>query len=276
MSQSNCRPSPLAGSWYPGQPDALRALVSTFLDAVPTLTLSDTLIGVLAPHAGLRYSGAVAAHAFALVRGMRVETVVVIGPLHRPIAGAWEAVLTTGHVAYQTPLGDVPIDREAVDILTRDVGAGQVRFDPEHSVEIELPFLQATLQPGWRLLPIMLQQQTVGIARQVSQVLSQLAETRRLLLVASSDLSHFYDQRTADRLDGIILDAVTRLDGEAIITLDQSGQAFACGRGAIATVIETVKRHPSAQARVLRHATSGAVTHDYREVVGYAAAAFTA
>ena len=158
-SPSEVRTSPLAGRWYPAQADSLSAMMDEFLEVVPPQTVDGKLLGLLAPHAGYRYSGPVAAYAFALVKGMSFDTVVVIGPMHQVMPGA---VLTTAHSAYETPLGTVPVDREVIEALGQRVHLTAVRNDPEHSVEIELPFLQHVLEPGFTFVPLMLRDQSAA------------------------------------------------------------------------------------------------------------------
>src|SRR5262245_32415123 len=138
-SATDPRPSPLAGKWYPGSAEALTSMLDRFLRAVRLPATNPRPMGLLAPHAGLKYSGPVAAHSYSLVRDMAFDTVVVIGPMHHPIDGS---VLTSAHTHYETPLGCVEIDRAALTNLARAVPLTALRNDPEHSVEIELPFLQ--------------------------------------------------------------------------------------------------------------------------------------
>src|SRR5437899_997863 len=128
-SMLDVRPSPLAGKWYPGQSDALVAMLDEFLAAAKPPSVEGEIVGLLAPHAGYRYSGPVAAHAYRLVQDQTFDTVAVIGPMHHPLPGA---VLTTGHDAYQTPLGTVAVDQEALDAISKKVRLTPVRNDPEH------------------------------------------------------------------------------------------------------------------------------------------------
>src|SRR6266542_5854641 len=142
------RPSPIAGKWYEGDPKMLARIVDGYLDEAQLPELDGEVIAVVAPHAGHTYSGAVAGYAFAALRGRTPDLVAVVAPMHHPYS---EHVLTTAHEAYSTPLGNVPVDKDALHeldaILNSEVGFGlsPVQNDPEHSLEIELPFLQRTL-----------------------------------------------------------------------------------------------------------------------------------
>lgn len=277
---SDIRPSPLAGLWYPARANDLRTMLENFFEqAAQKQTHSpppaEGITGLLVPHAGLRYSGPVAAHAFAAVRGQAFERVVIIGPLHYqlPTSGLKE-ILTTAHTAYETPLGIIPVDQEAIAALAHKLPLSPIRADPEHSIEIELPFLQHILAPDFRLIPIMLRDQSQQTARNLADALAEILHDRRTLVLASSDLSHFYPQEVAQQLDSKMLTCVAAMDGTRVIEYDETGVAFACGHGAIATVIYMLQSWGKARADVMNYATSGDVNGDYERVVGYGAATF--
>lgn len=264
------RPSPIAGRWYPADPLRLARSIDDYLDRATVPPIDGKLMGVLAPHAGHRYSGPVAGHAFKAVRGLPVDVVALVGPSHYP----YEAdIVATAHAAYETPLGLVPVDREALAALQRMLPIRLVRTDPEHSLEIELPFLQRALG-DFRLIPLALVDQSFDLAQQVGYALADLLAGQRALAVASSDLSHFYPQDIAHRLDQVILDAVGRFDPAAVIEAEEKGIGFACGRGAIAAVMVAARALGADTAQVVGYGTSGDITHDYSQVVGYGAALF--
>jgi AmmeMemoRadiSam system protein B len=264
------RPSPIAGRWYPADPPRLARSVDEYMEQADVPALPGALVGVLAPHAGHRYSGPVAGHAFKLTRGLDVEAVALVGPSHYPYDAP---VVTTAHEAYQTPLGQVPVDHTALTALGRLVPLKAVRRDPEHSLEIELPFLQRALGE-FRVIPLALVEQSYEMAQALGQALADTLAGARALLVASSDLSHFYPQGVAQRLDKTMLDAVARFDPAAVIQAEMDGSGFACGRGAIVAVMIAARALGADAAQVIGYATSGDVTHDYQQVVGYGAAAF--
>jgi AmmeMemoRadiSam system protein B len=266
------RPSPIAGRWYPGDPRQLAAAVDEFVTRAQVPPIPGQLIGLLTPHAGHRYSGPVAGHAFRALQnsGLKVDIVVVIGPSHYPYPAP---VITSGHDAYETPLGDVPVDRATLETLAHRIPLEQIRRDPEHSLEIELPFLQRTLG-DFRLVPLALVDQSLDTAQQVGHALADLLAGENAVLVASSDLSHFYPQALANKLDQVVLDAVAAFDPEQVIQIEEQGRGFACGRAAIAAVMIAARELGADTAQVLNYATSGDVTHDYQQVVGYGAAAF--
>jgi AmmeMemoRadiSam system protein B len=275
------RPSPIAGRWYPAEAKALRQAVDGYLEAAPSLAAPapDDILGLLAPHAGLMFSGPVAAHAFGAVRGANVDVVALVCPSHFHADGP---ALTTGHQAYATPLGVVAVDGAAVSTVRAALAARlgllperalvAIRDDQEHAIEIELPFLQRSLAGEFSLLPIMLRDQSSAMAQALGQVLAQVLAGRRALLVASSDLSHYYPQPQAELLDAEMLRQVAALDPSGVLETQAAGRGQACGPGAIAAMLWAARALGAGQARVVRHATSGDVSGDFEQVVGYGAA----
>lgn len=269
------RPSPIAGAWYEGNPDALRRAVDSYLDRARLPDLPGEVVAVIAPHAGHIYSGPVAGYAFAAVRGRRPDLVAVISPMHRPY---YEHLLTTAHEAYATPLGKIPVDAEALAALDAALAARRaprlaaVAYDQEHSLEIELPFLQRALADDFRLLPVMVRAQEPVISQALGEALADVLRGRNVLLVASTDLSHFYDQETAKKLDAEILRCLEAFDPDALFEAKRSGKGFACGHAATAAVLWAARALGADTVKVLFHATSGDVTGDYASVVGYGAA----
>ncbi len=247
-----------------------------YLDGAQLPELKGSVVAVVGPHAGHRYSGPVAGYSFAAVRGAKPDLVAVLSPFHNFHS---EALLTTSHEAYATPLGSVPVDRKAVAALDTALQAQagleltRIANDPEHSLEIMLPFLQRALQSKWQLLPVMVRAQDVETCRQLGLMLAQAAGGRDALLVASTDLSHYYDQQTALTLDRAMLSRLEAFDPESLFDLERSGRGYACGLGALTAVMWAAHELGANKVEILRHATSGDVTGDYSAVVGYGAAA---
>lgn len=264
------RPSPIAGTWYEGKANALAQSVDQYLNKASLPALDGEVVAVIAPHAGHRYSGAVAGYAFAALRSRSPELVAVISPFH---SLAPYPLLTTAHDAYGTPLGAVEVDKAALAELSHlDIPITPVVADREHSLEIELPFLQRALSGEFKLLPIMIHAQQVDVARKLGLALAKVLKGRNALLVASTDLSHFHDQHTAERFDREMLRRFESFDPESIFEAEQSGKAFACGHGAVAAVFWAARELGANKVKVLQHATSGDVIGDYSSVVGYGAA----
>jgi AmmeMemoRadiSam system protein B len=270
------RPSPLAGRWYDANPEILARKVDEYLDSAQLPDLDGEVIAVLAPHAGHTYSGPVAGYAFAALRGHSPDLVAIIGPMHHPYV---EPLITTAYEAYSTPLGEVPVDKDALReldvILKSELGFGlsPVQRDPEHSLEIELPFLQRSLSSNWKLLPVMDRAREPHVSRALGKALAQVLRDKNFVMVASTDLSHFYNQQAALNFDRAMLNTVESFDPAAAFDLERAGKGFACGLGAFTAVMWAARELGADKVIILRHSTSGNVTGDYASVVGYGAAA---
>jgi AmmeMemoRadiSam system protein B len=272
---TDIRPSPIAGTWYPGSSSALARSVDQQLAEAETAPPSGTVVGLIVPHAGHIYSGLVAACAFNVLRGLNPKIVAIVSPLHQYHPGQ---LLTTGHAAYATPLGTIPVHHELVSRLAQrlsdDCGLSltRVRNDQEHSLEIELPFLQRVLSEPFELIPLMLRDQSPQVVESVGHSLAAILAGQSALLVASSDLSHFYPDAIARRMDAAVLARIQAFNPAAVLSAEEEGVGFACGRGAVAAVLWAARDLGADRVQVLRHATSGDVTGDTSAVVGYGAA----
>ncbi len=275
------RPSPIAGQWYEGNPQKLARTVDEYLNAAQLPALEGEVVAVIAPHAGHIYSGAVAGYAFAALRvaSSRLNTspklVAVLSPMHQPY---YEPLITTAHDAYATPLGNIPVDHDAVReldaLLKSEMGFGlsPVTRDKEHSLEIELPFLQRVFPYEWKLLPVMVRAQDPRVSQGLGNALAKVLRGKETALIASTDLSHFYDQHTANRLDAEMLRRFESLNPDSLFEAEQTGKGFACGHAAVAAVLWAARELGGNKVQILHHATSGDVTGDTSSVVGYGAA----
>jgi MEMO1 family protein len=265
------RPSPIAGTWYEGNAKSLAHTVDEYLNRAKLPDLDGEVVAVIAPHAGHRYSGGVAGYAFAALRSRSPDLVAVVSPFHNL---ARYPLITTAHDAYGTPLGNVEVDKSALADMSQvlDVPITPIFADREHSLEIELPFLQRVLADNFKILPIMIHEQEVDVARKLGLALAKVLQGKNALMVASTDLSHFYDQTMAERLDREMLRRFEAFDPESIFEAERTGKAFACGHAAVAAVLWAARELGANKVRVLQHATSGDVMGDYSSVVGYGAA----
>ncbi len=268
------RPSPIAGTWYSANPAALAAEIDGYMDAASLPELPGDVIAVIAPHAGYRYSGPVAGYAFKAVQGKTFDLAAVLSPMHHPYK---QSILTTAHRAYATPLGAVEVDCASLEHLNRLLEPGGQRLeavsgDPEHSLEIELPFLQRALAAPFTLLPVMLRVQNPRLVHELGLALAEVVKGRSCLLVASTDLSHFYPQQTAERLDSKIMAQIEAFSPDGLYQTALDGEGEACGLNAAAAVMWAARELGADKAVLLRHATSGDITGDKASVVGYAAA----
>ncbi len=271
METSIVRPSPIAGAWYESNPDRLAASIDSYLNDAQLPALRGEVIGLIAPHAGHRYSGHVAGYAFAAARGLSPDLVVVLSPFHN---FAPYPILVTAHAAYATPLGNIPVDSSALAELQANLEIPIIAIpnDKEHSLEIELPFLQRALRGEFSLLPLMIRAQEPFIAARLGEALAEILADKNMLLVASTDLSHFYDSKTAKKFDEEMLARFESFNPDLIFDAEQRGLGFACGHAAVATMLHAAKRLGASKVQTLKYATSGDITGDNSSVVGYGAA----
>lgn len=272
---SEVRPSPISGRWYEGDPQRLASVVDAYLDDAHLPEIKGQVLAVIAPHAGHIYSGRTAGYAFRAVMGNSYPLVVIFSPLH---GFHFEQVLVSAHQAYATPLGTIPIDEEAVESLDEELkkangpDLARIAFDQEHSLEIELPFLQRSLKGEFKLLPVMLRSQEPEIIKKLGLAVAEVVRERSCLLVASTDLSHFYDERTANQFDAEMLHQFESFSPANVFQAEKSGKGFACGLAAVAAVFWAARALGGTRVQVIHHSTSADETGDRSSVVGYGAA----
>jgi len=276
MGSAQVRRAAVAGSWYPGTASAIAREVEGYLAGARPPEVAGRLVGLVAPHAGLRYSGPVAGYSYGLLRGRSGLTAVLAGPSHR-VAFRGCAVYARGE--WETPLGTLPIDEElAAGLLDAAAGvhdAPQPHRD-EHSLEMQLPFLQH-LVPGLRIVPVLLgSQRREEVDALAGRLVRAVGSRRDVVLVASSDLSHYHPAPAANRLDALVVGDVERFDPDGLMTRLEDSWDHACGGGAIVAVMRACRALGADRATLLRYADSGdAGEHDKSRVVGYLAAAFS-
>ena len=271
------RRAAVAGSWYPGTASAITAEVDSYLEMARAASPPGRLVALVSPHAGLRYSGPVAAFGYALLRhAAEILSVVLVGPSHR---AAFVGVALHARGAWETPLGRVAIDEEAAQAL---LDADPVVFDDpglhrdEHSLEMQMPFLQR-LVPGLRIVPMLMGSQSRREVEALGAALGKALAGRQALLVASSDLSHYQPAAVANRLDAVVVDAVGRFDDESLLRRLETHENVACGGGPVVAVMKGARAMGADRATVLKYGDSGDVgERDKSHVVGYLSAAFTA
>ncbi len=270
------RRAAFAGSWYPLTASAIAAEVDRYLEAAGPVAVAGRLVGLVSPHAGLHYSGPVAAYGYSLLRGREPVSVVLVGPSHR---AAFEGVALHARGAWETPLGCAAIDEELAQAL---LAAAPVVFDDpgphrdEHSLEMQLPFLQRVM-PGLRIVPLLMGTQARDEVDALAVALAKAAAARNVLLVASSDLSHYQPAAVASRLDAEVIEDVRGLAAEALMHRLETRDNVACGGGPMVAVLKAACALGADHASVLRYADSGDVgERDKTHVVGYLAAALLA
>jgi len=273
-SISNVRPSPIAGSWYDRDPDRLRESIESYLNNAVIPEIQGDVVGLVAPHAGHIYSGATAGYAFKTVMSKSFDLVAVLSPYHD---FHFAPLLTTAHEAYQTPLGKMEVDRATLDkiekeLIPSDLSLTPIAQDREHSLEIELPFLQVALRQPFLLIPIMVRTQKPEQVHALAIALAHSLKGKSALLVASSDLSHFYPEKTADAFDKEMMKQIEAFSPEGVFTTEKEGKGFACGLSAIAAVLWAARELGANKVKLLNHSTSADRTGDKSSVVGYGSA----
>jgi hypothetical protein len=271
------RPAAVAGTWYPGTAGALARDVDGYVQLAPDWT-GGPIDAVIAPHAGLMFSGPVGAHAYRAAASQPFDVVVLVGPSHFV---AFDGVSIFPEGAFATPLGDAIVDED----LSRAIMASPVvRAMPaahqrEHSLEMQLPFVRR-LFPAAKIVPLVMGYQTRETILALAEALASACRGRRALLVASTDLSHYFDAETAQQLDRRVQSHVAALDADGLLGAfeeypeHERGRYVACGGGAAIAVMMAARQLGATDARILKYAHSGEVSGDYSGVVGYLAAAF--
>lgn len=269
------RKSAIAGSWYPGKSSTLRRDIEKYFDSVPDSGFEGDIAGLVAPHAGYIYSGQVAAYAYKLILGKKYDAVVVVGPSHHV---AFEGVSVFRRGGYETPLGTVPIACELADDIKKyskiinDIPAAHLQ---EHSLEIQLPFLQVALG-DFSFVPLVMGEQRSDTCYELAEAIYQSVHDKKVLIVGSSDLSHFYNYNTALQLDAIALKHLQCGDAAGLLKSLNSDICEACGGGPMVVAMLVAQRMGAVNSRLLKYANSGDVTGDKSSVVGYAAAVYYA
>ncbi len=275
---SPVRPSPIAGSWYPGDKTALQKAIHGYIDQASPSNVEGNLYGLIVPHAGYFYSGATAGYAYRCVQGLSFDVCVVLSPLHDYQPAEF---LTSSHTSYATPLGEIPIAADLVEEIERDLqsGAGltlqHIGNDAEHSLEIQLPFLQVAVKDTFQLVPIMVRTINASSLQAASRSIHKALAGKHALIVASTDLSHFYPQATAIKLDRVMTGRFTAFDPAGVLEAEEHREGFACGAGAVALALWTTQLMGARHVTLLHHSTSADASGDASRVVGYAAAAIT-
>jgi AmmeMemoRadiSam system protein B/AmmeMemoRadiSam system protein A len=273
-SAGQIREPAVAGSFYSADPVVLKKEIDGWLAAAADSRREERPVAVVVPHAGHVYSGSVAAYSFVQLRDRDIRTVYLIGPAHRaPLSGI--AIYPDG--SWRSPLGVVPIDRRKARALLDDgsgITAQTEPFNREHSLEVQLPFLQRVLGK-FTLVPILVGNSTSNSFTTLStRLATALRSDPHAILVISTDLSHYHDRTTAGRLDSRVTDALTRMAGAELERLLGRGDAEACGGWPLLIGMAAARGAGATTGSIYRYADSGNVSGDTSKVVGYAAAGF--
>jgi len=271
-----------AGGFYAGTAESLKTQIENcFLHKFGPGKIPEIVegrrqtIGFVCPHAGYMFSGAVAAHAYyKLALDGKPDVVFLFGPNHGGY-GSGLAVMNDGF--WRTPLGDVEIDSESANQVVRESGIVDVDDSAhriEHSIEVQLPFLQYLYGSKFKIVPICFLMQDLSSAREVGGAVAKVLAGKNGVIIASSDMTHYEPQESAKRKDRMVLEAVEAMDESKLYSVIEAHRISACGYGPIAALIAAAKMLGAKEAKLLCYKTSGDVIGDYSSVVGYAAVCF--
>lgn len=244
---------------------------------IPTISnkTSCDLIGLVCPHAGYMFSGPIAAHAYySLALAGKPDTIIILGPNH---TGYGSAVSLMNYGQWQTPLGNVKIDSEIANVIvnqTQIVDIDELAHRFEHSIEVQLPFLQYLFKSNFKFVPICLQMQDLATISELGTTLAKVLCSNNAIIIASSDMTHYQPHEETLIKDIEALRAVEELNEKKFYSILESRNISACGFGPIATLIIVTKKLNGKNAKLLCYKTSGDITNDYSSVVGYAAMSF--
>ncbi len=275
------RPAARAGQFYPEDPGKLQNQVNDFLNRAFLTTLQGTITAIWVPHAGYVFSGQIAGNAYAYLQNYTFDAILVLGPSHyfsvkNAAAGDWDQ--------FASPLGLVSVDRELSDLLVKIsdlIDIIPIAHKQEHAIEVQLPFIQTVL-PDIPIVPIVVGQLSYRQSKALAHDIVNACKGKNVLLIASSDMSHYPAYDDAVRADRQVLKAVENFDARAVYALNYSLmrdgvpglQCVMCGHAALVTVMLAAKAMQANEVKMLPYANSGDVSGERNRVVGYGSALF--
>ena len=260
----------VAGYFYPAEKEKLQQDISLLLNVAKPEKSFNKIFGIVSPHAGYVYSGKTAAYVYNLIKDKNYKNVIVISPSH---AEYFPGICIYDGDAYETPLGIVEINNEMSDrIITNSkiIFKGVQGHRREHALEVQIPFLQSVLK-DFKLVPIVMGDQSKMFVDHLAEKISEVVD-EETLVVASSDMSHFYDSEEANRLDSIVEKRINDFDFEQLLKDLDDHECEACGGGPIAAMMKAASLKNITKSMVINRSDSGDVTGDKSEVVGYLSA----
>ncbi len=272
VSGENIRESVAAGSFYPGDPDALRRQINKFLDNTELSKIED-IKSIVCPHAGYIYSGQVAAYSYRQISGKKFDSVFIIAPSHSEY---FDFVSIFNGDAYRTPLGLAYVDKERSKILADKsscIELSEHGHRDEHSLEVQLPFLQV-LFDDIKIVPIVIGQQNNRNIKELGNTIGNLFKNDNILIIASTDLSHYYQYNIAVSIDRKTENLINNFDPENLMLEFLRNNVEMCGGGPVISAMIASKILGANSSKVLNYKNSGDVTGDRNAVVGYLSAVF--
>lgn len=263
----------VAGLFYPSHPDNLRHKIISFLQEAHPIEKKPNIKAIIVPHAGYDYSGLTAAYAFNHLDGENISKVIIISPSHYEF---YDGVSIYDGDGFATPLGELNINSEITDELvknSKNIFRSKSGHNQEHGIEVELPFLQEILT-DFSIVPIVFGEQSKNNIDELSEKLSSIIDNETII-VASSDLSHFYSSKIANELDSLVEKRINNFETNELENDFNIKNCEACGYGAILSLMRVCEKNNINNSLVLHRTDSGLITGDKKSVVGYLSAIFS-
>ncbi|MDE1766006.1 MAG: MEMO1 family protein [Thaumarchaeota archaeon] len=271
----------VAGMFYPKTQEETRSTIrECFLhDFGPRRMFpsadNENIIGVICPHAGYMYSGPIAANSYYAISSLRPDLVIIIGPNHWGI-GCNIAAMKEG--VWRTPLGDVEVDADAALEINKISDVVELDFfshTRDHSIEVQIPMLQEIYSHRFKILPIILIDQSYNSAKEIGSAISKIAKNKKIVVIGSSDFTHYEDNEYAHKQDKSLIEPILEMDVDKFYRVLQKNRVSACGYGAIASTMIACREIGATKGTLVKYATSGDVTGEKSSVVGYASIIFS-
>lgn len=264
----------VAGAFYPASPNEIKKMISEFFSKAIVPEENKKLLGLVVPHAGYIYSGGVAAYSYKTIKNPdEIETIILLGPSHRvPFKGI--SVFPGG--IYRTPLGDLEIDESAAEELggaNPNIAYIETTHAVEHSLEVQLPFIQMIFK-NVKIVPVIFGAPDKEAEERFIDKAVEISKNKKVLFIASSDFSHYYDYETARKMDYSGINSILTMSYNELMNKDSKKEAELCGIYPVLTLIKIMNKIGGTSTKLLHYANSGDVTGDKSQVVGYAAIAF--
>ena len=271
----------VAGMFYPKETEKLKSLVHDFFlsnygpGKLPPTDSTKKIYGVICPHAGYVYSGPIACQSFYAISSKPIELFIIVGPNHWGIGCN---IASMKDCSWETPLGNVEVDSEAVEELANISELIELDFfshTKEHSLEVQVPILQEVFSNKFKILPIALIDQTKNTAVELGRCIAKIAKKNNAMIIGSSDFTHYEENEFAHKQDMALIEPILNLDIEKFYEVLNAKKITACGYGAMATTMVTCKELGATKGELLKYATSGDVMGDKSSVVGYGSIIFS-
>ena len=268
----------VAGQFYPGTKNELEEMIDSCIQHKfgpgNQIQNDERVYGVISPHAGYVYSGPTACHSYKAISSKNPELVIILGPNH---FGIGKDVATMVDVQWKTPIGLVEVDSEAAREIadnSKYIEIDEFSHSKDHSLEVQIPMLQSIFSKKFKILPIILRDQSLEMAKDVGNAVAQIAKSRNAMIVASSDFTHYEENSFAHSQDKALIEPILEMDVEKFYSVLMEKRVTACGYGAIASVMIACKNLGAVKGELLSYTTSGDVMGDTSSVVGYGAIKF--